>query len=142
MSGRCLEEYAYWPGVDLDPMAAEVEVAVVQDADVSQPAARLTVTILAPPMAECSPGKQIWTDAADMAARYLRARFGDEVVVDFVEMFSSEAFAHPELMSVVQDDSLGLPVVFVDGDVLSSGGKIDFGLICRELDRRGAKRMS
>lgn len=114
---------------------------MVQDADVSQSAARHTVTILAPPMPECAPGKQTWVDVADAAARHLRTRFGEAVVVDFVEMFSSEAFARLELMSAVEDNSLALPVVFVDGDVLSSGGRIDFGLICRDLDRRGAKRM-
>lgn len=99
-----------------------------------------TVIILAPPMAECKPGVQSWRDAAAIAAEYIESRYGKQISVEFVEMFSPDSFLRPELLNIVERDTLHLPVVFIDNRVITSGGKIDLSAIWNAIEQSGIKR--
>jgi disulfide oxidoreductase YuzD len=65
----------------------------------------------------CEDGvKDTWREVADWAARQLRARFGEAVQVRYYDLFEPDC---PSLPKDVQ-----LPLVMVNGEVLTSGGKI------------------
>lgn len=84
-------------------------------------------------MVACADGmKDAWREVAQWAAGQLRARFGDAVQVEYYDLFDP---ACPPLPPGVQ-----LPAVLVNGDLLSSGGKISIPTIRRRLEELGVQR--
>jgi hypothetical protein len=86
------------------------------------------VQIVGAPIA-CAEGvKDSWREVAAWADDQLRVRYGDAVRVQYYDLFDANA---PDLPPQAQ-----LPVVIVDGVVVSSGGKISLPAIRRQLDAR------
>ena len=75
-----------------------------------------SVHIIGAPVACAESVKDTWRDAAKHAADQLIARFGDSVRVQYFDLFSPDC---PTLPAGAQ-----LPLVIIEGEVLSSGGKI------------------
>lgn len=89
----------------------------------------VVVQIIAAPVA-CSGGvKDSWRTTAQWAAGQLAARFGDAVRVDYFDLFDPDC---PPVPAQAQ-----LPLVLVDGQVVSSGGKISVPAIRRRLEALG-----
>jgi hypothetical protein len=75
----------------------------------------------------CAEGvKDSWRQVAGWVAGQLRIHFGDEVSVQYFDLLDSTC---PPLPPDAQ-----LPLVLVNGDVLSSGGKISVPMIRKHLD--------
>lgn len=86
----------------------------------------IMVQIVGAPIA-CSGGvKDSWRDVAGWAAGQLKARFGEDVSVQYYELFDANCPSIPE--------GAQLPLVLVNGDVLSSGGKISVPLIRKQVE--------
>lgn len=91
--------------------------------------APVVVQIVGAPVA-CAEGlKDRWRQAAAWAAGQLRGQFGDTVRVDYYDLFDP---ACPALPPDAQ-----LPLVLVNGEVLSSGGKIAIPVIRRRVEALG-----
>ncbi len=89
------------------------------------------IHIVGAPVA-CAEGvKDSWRDVAAWAANQLRARFGHAVRVDYYDLFDP---ACPTLPPDAQ-----LPLVFVNGEILSSGGKISVPSIRKRLESLGLR---
>lgn len=85
------------------------------------------IQIVGAPVA-CSDGvKDSWRDVAGWAARQLQTRFGDYVTVQYFDLFDADC---PSIREGVQ-----LPLVLVNGEVLSSGGKISVPLIRKQVEK-------
>lgn len=94
-----------------------------------QPDNPTVVQIVGVPIA-CTTGvKDTWRDVAAWAANQLSARFGDQVRVEYFDLFDPTC---PPLPPGAQ-----LPVIFVAGEVLSTGGKVAMPLIRRRLEGLG-----
>ncbi len=90
---------------------------------------RALVQIVGAPVA-CAEGVQdTWRGLADMAAEKLTGRFGAQVEVCYFDLFDPRC---PPLPPGAQ-----LPLVLVNGEVLSSGGKISVPAIRRRLEAMG-----
>jgi len=77
-------------------------------------------------------GKPTWETATGLLRRHLQRRFGAAVTVEYVELFSPRSLEMPDILQGIGDESLRLPVVLVNGEVLTSGTKLNEGLIaCR-----------
>lgn len=86
------------------------------------------VVIVGAPVA-CNDGvKEMWRELAAWAAGQLYARFGDQVRVQYYDLFDPQCPAIPEKGQ--------LPVVVVDGTVISCGGKISIPLIRKKIEER------
>ncbi len=91
--------------------------------DISKP---VRVQIIGAPIA-CKEGiKDSWREVAAWAAGQLRARFGDRVVVRYFDLFDAGCPALP--------DGAQLPLVMVEDEVLSSGGKVSVPVIRRKIE--------
>lgn len=78
----------------------------------------------------CTEGlKDTWREVAVWTAGQLKARFGDGVVVEYFDLFDPDC---PTLPAGAQ-----LPMVIVNGEVLSSGGKISVPAIRKRLEQLG-----
>ena len=89
------------------------------------------VQIIGAPIA-CRDGvNDSWRQIAGWVAGQLRIHFGDEVSVQYFDLLD---FTCPPLPPDAQ-----LPLVLVNGEVLSSGGKISVPLIRKHVDRLRAK---
>lgn len=99
------------------------------------------VRIFAPPMAACDPAKT-WKAAAKMIERRLRARYGEAIQTEFIELFSPESFTHPEIMQFVEINAANPPYVTINGQLVSSGGKLSESVIRRELERLGVTSLN
>ena len=88
-----------------------------------------SVYIIGAPVA-CAEGvKDTWRDVAKHAANQLIARFGDRVCVRYFDLFDSDC---PPLPDVAQ-----LPLVLLNDEVLSSGGKISVPVIRKRIEAVG-----
>jgi hypothetical protein len=75
----------------------------------------------------CEQGlKDSWRETAEFAAGQLRARYGDKVSVKYFDLFDTDCPPIPQ--------GSQLPLIIVDGEILSSGGKISVPLIRKRID--------
>lgn len=89
----------------------------------------VVVQIVGAPVA-CAEGvKNSWRDVATWTAGQLHARFGDAVRVEYYDLFDP---ACPVLPLDAQ-----LPLVLINGEVLTSGGKISVPAIRKRLELFG-----
>ena len=78
----------------------------------------------------CAEGvNDTWRDVAKLAADQLIARFGDRVSVRYFDLFDADCPALP--------DGAQLPLVLLNDEVLSSGGKISVPAIRKRLEVLG-----
>ena len=85
-----------------------------------------TIQIIGVPVA-CDEGvKDTWRELAGWMAEKLRRRYGTAVTVAYYDLFDPDC---PVLPPDAQ-----LPLVLVDGVVLTSGGKLSMPAIRRHLD--------
>ncbi len=84
------------------------------------------VVIIGAPVACKEGSRETWREVADWAAGQLRSRFGDQVRVQYYDLFDPQCPAIPPEGQ--------LPVVMVDGQVISCGGKISIPLIRKHLE--------
>lgn len=89
----------------------------------------ILVKIIGAPVA-CKDGiQESWRDVAEWAAGQLRALYGDQVSVQYYDLFD------PNCPTIPPDSQL--PVVLVNGIVVSSGGKISIPLIRKKIGEMG-----
>lgn len=87
------------------------------------------VQIIGAPVA-CAEGvKETWRDVAGWAAGQLASRFGEAVRVEYLDLFDPACPPLPE--------GSQLPLVLVNGQVVSSGGKVSVPAIRRHLESLG-----
>jgi len=89
----------------------------------------VVVQIVGAPVACANGAKDTWRELATWAARQLHDRFGDQVRVEYYDLYDP---ACPPLPPGAQ-----LPVIMVAGETLSSGGKVAMPLIRRRLEALG-----
>jgi disulfide oxidoreductase YuzD len=93
-------------------------------------------------LAACREGTvDSWRDTAAFARQALSKRFGNQVVVEYYDLFSPEMDRFPEVMTLVATGQGQVPLVFIDGELLSSGGKISLPDIRRRLEAMGIKAL-
>jgi hypothetical protein len=87
------------------------------------------VQIVGAPVA-CADGvKETWRDIAALTGDQLRRRFGEVVQVEYFDLFDP---ACPPVPPGSQ-----LPLVFINGELFSSGGKISVPAIRKQLEVLG-----
>jgi hypothetical protein len=83
------------------------------------------VTIIAAPVA-CQDGvNDTWREVSAWAAKQLNNRFGEQVVLQYYDLFD------PDCPPIPQD--VRLPLVLVNDKLLSSGGKVSVPAIRKQL---------
>ncbi|MBE2197322.1 MAG: hypothetical protein IAE79_01850 [Anaerolinea sp.] len=94
----------------------------------SEPA---SIQIIGAPVA-CAEGlKETWRDLAGWMAGKLQARYGTAVTTTYYDLFDPNC---PPLPPDAQ-----LPLVLVNGELLTSGGKLSMPAIRRHLDALGVQ---
>jgi len=86
----------------------------------------MSVWIVGVPIA-CEGGwKDSWRETAKWAEGQLEARFGEAVEVRYYDLFDADCPSLPE--------GAQLPLVLIEGEVVSSGGKISIPIIRRRVE--------
>lgn len=92
------------------------------------------VQIIGAPIA-CADGvKDSWREVSDWAAGQLKTRFGETVQVKYYDLFDADC---PALPSGAQ-----LPLVLVEGVVISSGSKVSLPLLRKHIEALGVPTVS
>lgn len=87
---------------------------------------KVVVQIVGAPIA-CKEGvKDSWREVAKWAADQLKGHFGEAVDPSYYDLFDSDCPPMPV--------NAQLPLVLVNGEVLSSGGKISIPAIRRKIE--------
>ncbi len=86
----------------------------------------ILVQIVAAPITCGGAPKDRWREVADLVARQLTTSFGNSVTVEYYNFFDAGC---PALSA-----GAALPVVFVNGRVLSNGGKVSVPVIRRYIE--------
>lgn len=80
----------------------------------------------------CAEGaKEAWKEISRWVARQLYARFGDTVAVEYFDLFD------PGCPPVPPNSQL--PLVSINGEIVSSGGKISMPAIRKRLEELGVQ---
>ncbi len=83
----------------------------------------------------CSTGRtDAWRDVATLMGRQWKERFGELVDFEYVDLFGPEASRFPHVLARVSQDNLALPLVYVNGELFSSGGKLNGPAIRRRIE--------
>lgn len=78
-----------------------------------------------------------WRDAAQWVAANLARRFGDQVTVEYVDLFSADMARFPDVLELIRRDGLSAPLVFVGDELLSAGERVSGPAIRRRLEALG-----
>jgi hypothetical protein len=84
------------------------------------------VQIVGVPVACAEGTKDSWREVSNWVAGQLRVRFGDRVQVKYYNLFDVDC---PPMPAEAQ-----LPLVLIEGEVVSSGGKISMSLLRKKLE--------
>jgi disulfide oxidoreductase YuzD len=86
-------------------------------------------------LAACSTGvTDGWRDTATMIGRQLRERFDGQVNVEYFDLFGPEMDRFPDVLAAVSQQGLMLPLVYINDELFSSGGKINGPAIRRRIE--------
>lgn len=99
----------------------------------------IPVRIFGAPTACATGVTDAWRKVAAWARRQLTVRFGEQVSVEYYDLFSPEMDRFPEVVALVAAGQGQVPLVFVDGELLSSSGKVSVPDIRRRLETIGLK---
>jgi len=91
------------------------------------------VRIIGVPSACASGATEPWRGVARLAAAQLASRFGAQVVVEYLDLFSAEALA------LVERVEGNVPLVFVGDELFSAGSKVLIPAIRERLEGMGIK---
>ena len=75
-----------------------------------------------------------WRHIADWTRRQLVRQFGGQVTVEYYDLFSPEMDRFPEVLALVREGGSKVPLVYVDDELISSGGKVSVPAIRRKLE--------
>jgi hypothetical protein len=89
------------------------------------------VAIVGAPVSCGAEVKDTWRELSEWIAGQLRRRYGDSVRVEYHDLFDPDCPPLPP--------NSRLPLVMVNGEVLSSGGKLSLPLIRRAVEVLGAR---
>ncbi len=78
-----------------------------------------------------------WRQVANWARQQLTARFGQQVSVEYYDLFSPEMDRFPEVLALVKEGNGAVPLVFVGDELLSAGGKVSIPAIRCRLEALG-----
>jgi hypothetical protein len=92
----------------------------------------VNVQVVSAPVACVEGVKETRREVASWAAGQLKARYGIAVMVEYFDLF------HPACPALPPDARL--PVVLVNGIVLSSGSKLSIPALCRRIEALGVPR--
>jgi disulfide oxidoreductase YuzD len=93
-----------------------------------------------PTASSCGP-QDGWRDATEWIARSLKAHFGEQIRVEYYDLFSAALDAFPKVIELVARGEAQPPLVFVGDELLSSGGRISGPAIRRRLEASGLAAM-
>lgn len=99
----------------------------------------IPVRIFGAPTACATGVTDAWRKVAAWARRQLTVRFGEQASVEYYDLFSPEMDRFPEVVALVAAGQGQVPLVFVDGELLSSSGKVSVPDIRRWLETIGLK---
>ncbi len=97
----------------------------------------ITVRVFGVPTASSCGPQDAWQDATSWIARSLKTQFGEQVCVEYYDLFSAALDAFPNVMELVARGEAQPPLIFVGDELLSSGGPISGPAIRRRLETLG-----
>jgi hypothetical protein len=94
---------------------------------------------------DCGTKGGTWRDATEWVARSLKIQFGDQVRVEYFDLFLDVLDAFPHVMDVVARGEAKPPLVFIGddqgylGELLSAGERISGPAIRKRVEALGLK---
>lgn len=89
---------------------------------------------------DCGTKGGTWRDATEWVARSLKTRFGDQVQVEYFDLFLDALDAFPQVMDLVARGEAKPPLVYVGddpgrlGELLSAGERISGPAIRKRIE--------
>lgn len=93
----------------------------------------IIVRVFGVPTANSCGPQDGWRDATEWVARSFKGYFGDQVRVEYHDLFSA-ADTFPPVLELVARGEAQPPLVFIGDELFSSGGRISGPAIRRRLE--------
>ncbi len=81
-----------------------------------------------------------WRDATEWVARSLKSYFGDQICVEYHDLFLAAPADFPQVLELVERGEAQPPVVFIEDKLFSSGGRISGPTIRKQLEALGVEK--
>ncbi len=102
-----------------------------------RPVDAVVVRVFGVPTADACGSGEGWRAATEWVARSLASYFGDQVRVEYIDLFSDQVDPYPVATELIASGKASPPLVFVGDELLMSGGKISGPAIRRQLEAIG-----
>ncbi|MCM8823379.1 MAG: hypothetical protein NC822_01740 [Candidatus Omnitrophica bacterium] len=89
----------------------------------------------------CNPAKT-WQAAANLAKKLLTLKFGEQVDVEYIDFLPPKWKEFPKIINLINKGQIKIPIVMVNDEIISSGGKINVSQIEKHLLNTGLKRIN
>lgn len=86
---------------------------------------------------DCGTQSTTWREATAWVERSLKAHFGEQIRIEYYDLFGDAVDTFPEVLDLVARGEAQPPLVFVGDELLSSGGRISGPAIRRRLEALG-----
>ena len=93
----------------------------------------VSVRVFASPAVACGAGIT-WEGATNYLRKRIHQRFGEDVAVEFIEMFSPHSFDFPDVLRALEQGNT-LPIVRVGEEIVSQGTKLTESRIAATVAR-------
>lgn len=97
----------------------------------------IIVRVFGVPTANSCGPQDAWRDATEWTANSLKKHFGEQVRVQYYDLFSSAVDGFPAVVELVRRGEATPPLVFIGDCLFSSGGRISGPAIRRQLEALG-----
>jgi len=97
----------------------------------------VTVRVFGVPTANSCGPQDGWREATEWVARSLKTRFGEQVRVEYFDLFSDAVDAFPNVTEMIARGEAKPPLVFIGDELLSAGERISGPAIRRRLEALG-----
>lgn len=92
---------------------------------------KIIVRLYTVPSEACCLGKMDWAQAGKMLEQQLQSRLEGQADFSHIEFMTAQWFEDSHAQELMEKQNLTLPFVLVDGQLASSGDKINIGRVLR-----------
>jgi len=93
------------------------------------------VRVFAARTSSCGVTTDAWRDITHVIGGHLKKIFGDSVCVEYIDTFGPEMSGHAAVASRIAQESLQLPVIYIDEELFTSGDKINGPALRKEIEQ-------
>ena len=93
---------------------------------------KVNITLYTIPQEACDSQKMNWEQASKMLQEYLQKNLGNQISYHHIEFMGAAWFEDTNAQEIMEKEHLNFPFVMVNGELASTGNKINLTKVLRK----------